>query len=229
MSAISTPFSVPCAARAVSSVIDYEGLPAPKNYYDALGTVITPKAWQALRGPRRNDRRVPKHAPELIAERASAIFAAKTSTAKEEESARLSGGAWVWIARGDDDTAAAEAVAFSMSSCERTTFTSAPELAKAWNGGELFGPNAKSHAVDPYRDSPVLIIADIGASRMREETDALLELLGDRRRHKRATLFASTHTGKSISRALKAAGGEPDRVRELIELIGAGVREGRQS
>ena len=44
MSAISTPFSAPCAARAVSSVIDYEGLPATKNYYDTLGTVITPKA-----------------------------------------------------------------------------------------------------------------------------------------------------------------------------------------
>ena len=116
-----------------------------------------------------------------------------------------------------------------MSSCERTAFTSASELAKAWNGGELFGPNSKSHAVDPYRDPPALVIADVGASRMREETDALLELLGDRRRHKRATLFASTHTGKSIGRALKAAGGNPERIHELIELIGAGVREGRQS
>lgn len=115
-----------------------------------------------------------------------------------------------------------------MSSCERTSFTSAPELAKAWNGGELFGPNSKLHVVDPHRDPPVLVVADVGASRMREETDALLELLGDRRRHKRATLFASTHTGKSIARALKAAGGDPDRVRELIEMISAGVREGRQ-
>lgn len=229
MSAISTPFSAPCAARAVSSVIDYEGLPATKNYYDTLGTVITPKAWQALRGPRRNAHRIPPNTPELIAERAAVIFAAKTATAKEEESARLSDGAWVWVARDDDNTAAAEAVAFSMSSCERATFASASELAKAWNSGELFGPNAKSHAVDPYRDSPVLIIADVGASHMREETDALLELLGDRRRHKRATLFASTHTGKSIARALKAAGGDPDRVHELIELISAGVREGRQS
>lgn len=210
-------------------MIDYDGLPAPKSYYDAIGTVITPEAWKALRGPRRNDRRVPKHTPELIAERASVVFAAKASTARGEESARLSDGAWVWIARGDDNTAAAEAVAFSMSSCERATFASASELAKAWNSGELFGPNAKSHAVDPYRDSPVLIVADVGASRMREETDALLELLGDRRRHKRATLFASTHTGKSIARALKAAGGDPDRVRELIKLISAGVREGRQS
>lgn len=210
-------------------MIDYDGLPAPKSYYDAIGTVITPEAWKALRGPHRNDRRVPKHTPELIAERASVVFAAKASTARGEESARLSDGAWAWIARDDDNTAAAEAVAFSMSSCERATFASASELAKAWNSGELFGPNAKSHAVDPYRDSPVLIVADVGASRMREETDALLELLGDRRRHKRATLFASTHTGKSIARALKAAGGDSDRVRELIELISAGVREGRQS
>lgn len=209
-------------------MIDYDGLPAPKSYYDAIGTVITPEAWKALRGPRRNARRAPKHTPELIAERASAVFAAKAPAARGEESARLSDGAWVWIAR-DDDTAAAEAVAFSMSSCECATFASAPELAKAWNSGELFGPNAKSHAVDPYRDSPVLIVADVGASRMREETDALLELLGDRHRHKRATLFASTHTGKSIARALKAAGGDPDRVRGLIELISAGVREGRQS
>lgn len=210
-------------------MIDYDGLPAPKSYYDAIGTVITPEAWKALRGPRRNARRAPKHTPELIAERASAVFAAKAPAARGEESARLSDGAWVWIARDDDDTAAAEAVAFSMSSCECATFASAPELAKAWNSGELFGPNAKSHAVDPYRDSPVLIVADVGASRMREETDALLELLGDRHRHKRATLFASTHAGKSIARALKAAGGDPDRVRELIELISAGVREGRQS
>ena len=210
-------------------MIDYDGLPAPKSYYDAIGTVITPEAWKALRGPRRNARRAPKHTPELIAKRASAVFAAKAPAARGEESARLSDGAWVWIARDDDDTAAAEAVAFSMSSCECATFASAPELAKAWNSGELFGPNAKSHAVDPYRDSPVLIVADVGASRMREETDALLELLGDRHRHKRATLFASTHTGKSITRALKAAGGDPDRVRELIELISAGVREGRQS
>lgn len=229
MSAISTPFSAPCAARAVSSVIDYEGLPATKNYYDTLGTVITPKAWQALRGPRRNAHRIPPNTPELIAERAAVIFAAKTATAKEEESARLSDGAWVWVARDDDNTAAAEAVAFSMSSCERATFASASELAKVWNSGELFGPNAKSHAVDPYRDSPVLIVADVGASRMREETDALLELLGDRRRHKRATVFASTFTGKSIGRALEASGGNPERVHELIELISAGVREGRRS
>lgn len=229
MSAISTPFSAPCAARAVSSVIDYEGLPATKNYYDTLGTVITPKAWQALRGPRRNAHRIPPNTPELIAERAAVIFAAKTATAKEEESARLSDGAWVWVARDDDNTAAAEAVAFSMSSCERATFASASELAKVWNSGELFGPNAKSHAVDPYRDSPVLIVAYVGASRMREETDALLELLGDRRRHKRATVFASTFTGKSIGRALEASGGNPERVHELIELISAGVREGRQS
>ena len=229
MSAISTPFSAPCAARAVSSVIDYEGLPATKNYYDTLGTVITPKAWQALRGPRRNAHRIPPNTPELIAERAAVIFAAKTATAKEEESARLSDGAWVWVARDDDNTAAAEAVAFSMSSCERATFASASELAKVWNSGELFGPNAKSHAVDPYRDSPVLIVADVGASRMREETDALFELLGDRRRHKRATVFASTFTGKSIGRALEASGGNPERVHELIELISAGVREGRQS
>ena len=229
MSAISTPFSAPCAARTVSSVIDYEGLPATKNYYDTLGTVITPKAWQALRGPRRNAHRIPPNTPELIAERAAVIFAAKTATAKEEESARLSDGAWVWVARDDDNTAAAEAVAFSMSSCERATFASASELAKVWNSGELFGPNAKSHAVDPYRDSPVLIVADVGASRMREETDALLELLGDRRRHKRATVFASTFTGKSIGRALEASGGNPERVHELIELISAGVREGRQS
>lgn len=229
MSAISTPFSAPCAARAVSSVIDYEGLPTTKNYYDTLGTVITPKAWQALRGPRRNAHRIPPNTPELIAERAAVIFAAKTATAKEEESARLSDGAWVWVARDDDNTAAAEAVAFSMSSCERATFASASELAKVWNSGELFGPNAKSHAVDPYRDSPVLIVADVGASRMREETDALLELLGDRRRHKRATVFASTFTGKSIGRALEASGGNPERVHELIELISAGVREGRQS
>ncbi len=229
MSAISTPFSAPCAARAVSSVIDYGGLPATKNYYDTLGTVITPKAWQALRGPRRNAHRIPPNTPELIAERAAVIFAAKTATAKEEESARLSDGAWVWVARDDDNTAAAEAVAFSMSSCERATFASASELAKVWNSGELFGPNAKSHAVDPYRDSPVLIVADVGASRMREETDALLELLGDRRRHKRATVFASTFTGKSIGRALEASGGNPERVHELIELISAGVREGRQS
>lgn len=229
MSAISTPFSAPCAARAVSSVIDYEGLPATKNYYDTLGTVITPKAWQALRGPRRNAHRIPPNTPELIAERAAVIFAAKTATAKEEESARLSDGAWVWVARDDDNTAAAEAVAFSMSSCERATFASASELAKVWNSGELFGPNAKSHAVDPYRDSPVLIVADVGASRMREETDALLELLGDRRRHKHATVFASTFTGKSIGRALEASGGNPERVHELIELISAGVREGRQS
>ena len=116
-----------------------------------------------------------------------------------------------------------------MSSCERATFASASELAKVWNSGELFGPNAKSHAVDPYRDSPVPIVADVGASRMREETDALLELLGDRRRHKRATVFASTFTGKSIGRALEASGGTPERVHELIELISAGVREGRQS
>lgn len=229
MSAISTPFSAPCAARAVSSVIDYEGLPATKNYYDTLGTVITPKAWQALRGPRRNAHRIPPNTPELIAERAAVIFAAKTATAKEEESARLSAGAWIWIARDDDNAAAAEAVAVAMSSCERTSFTSAPELAKAWNGGELFGPNSKSHAVDPYRDPPVLVIADVGASRMREETDALLELLGDRRRHKRATLFASTFTGKSVGRALGAAGGNPERIHELIKLISAGVREGRQS
>lgn len=213
----------------MSSVIDYEGLPATKNYYDTLGTVITPKAWQALRGPRRNAHRIPPNTPELIAERAAVIFAAKTATAKEEESARLSDGAWVWVARDDDNTAAAEAVAFSMSSCERATFASASELAKVWNSGELFGPNAKSHAVDPYRDSPVLIVADVGASRMREETDALLELLGDRRRHKRATVFASTFTGKSIGRALEASGGNPERVHELIELISAGVREGRQS
>lgn len=93
-----------------------------------------------------------------------------------------------------------------MSSCKRTSFTSAPELAKAWNGGELFGPNSKSHAVDPYRDPPVLVIADVGASRMREETDALLELLGDRRRHKRATLFASTFTGKASAERL----GQPE-------------------
>lgn len=210
-------------------MIDYEGLPATKNYYDTLGTVITPKAWQALRGPRRNAHRIPPNTPELIAERAAVIFAAKTATAKEEESARLSDGAWVWVARDDDNTAAAEAVAFSMSSCERATFASASELAKVWNSGELFGPNAKSHAVDPYRDSPVLIVADVGASRMREETDALLELLGDRRRHKRATVFASTFTGKSIGRALEASGGNPERVHELIELISAGVREGRQS
>lgn len=213
----------------MSSVIDYEGLPATKNYYDTLGTVITPKAWQALRGPRRNAHRIPPNTPELIAERAAVIFAAKTATAKEEESARLSDGAWVWVARDDDNTAAAEAVAFSMSSCERATFASASELAKVWNSGELFGPNAKSHAVDPYRDSPVLIVANVGASRMREETDALLELLGDRRRHKRATVFASTFTGKSIGRALEASGGNPERVHELIELISAGVREGRQS
>lgn len=210
-------------------MIDYDGLPAPKSYYDAIGTVIAPVAWKALRGPRYNAHRTPKYTPELIAERASAIFAAKASSAKEEESVRLSNGAWIWIARDDDNTAAAEAVAFSMSSCERAIFASAPELAKAWNSGELFGPNSKSHAVDPYRDSPVLIVADVGASHMREETDALLELLGDRRRHKRATLFASTHTGKSTARALKAAGGDPDRVRELIELISTGVREGRQS
>lgn len=210
-------------------MIDYEGLPATKNYYDTLGTVITPKAWQALRGPRRNAHRIPPNTPELIAERAAVIFAAKTATAKEEESARLSDGAWVWVARDDDNTAAAEAVAFSMSSCERATFASASELAKVWNSGELFGPNAKSHAVDPYRDSPVLIVADVGASRMREETNALLELLGDRRRHKRATVFASTFTGKSIGRALEASGGNPERVHELIELISAGVREGRQS
>lgn len=213
----------------MSSVIDYEGLPATKNYYDTLGTVITPKAWQALRGPRRNAHRIPPNTPELIAERAAVIFAAKTATAKEEESARLSDGAWVWVARDDDNTAAAEAVAFSMSSCERATFASASELAKVWNSGELFGPNAKSHAVDPYRDSPVLIVADVGASRMREETESLLELLGDRRRHKRATVFASTFTGKSIGRALEASGGNPERVHELIELISAGVREGRQS
>ena len=210
-------------------MIDYEGLPATKNYYDTLGTVISPKAWQALRGPRRNAHRIPPNTPELSAERAAVIFAAKTATAKEEESARLSDGAWVWVARDDDNTAAAEAVAFSMSSCERATFASASELAKVWNSGELFGPNAKSHAVDPYRDSPVLIVADVGASRMREETDALLELLGDRRRHKRATVFASTFTGKSIGRALEASGGNPERVHELIELISAGVREGRQS
>lgn len=212
----------------VSRIIDYDGLPAPKSYYDAIGTVITPEAWKALRGPRCNAHRAPKYTPELIAGRAAAIFAAKTATAKEEESARLSAGAWIWIARDDDDAAAAEAVAIAMSSCERTSFTSALELAKAWNGGELFGPNSKSHAVDPHRDPPVLVVADVGASRMREETDVLLELLGDRRRHKRATLFASTHTGKSIARALKAAGGDPDRVRELIEMISAGVREGRQ-
>ena len=154
MSAISTPFSAPCAARAVSSVIDYEGLPATKNYYDTLGTVITPKAWQALRGPRRNAHRIPPNTPELIAERAAVIFAAKTATAKEEESARLSAGAWIWIARDDDNAAAAEAVAIAMSSCECTSFTSAPELAKAWNGGELFGPNSKSHAVDPIATLP---------------------------------------------------------------------------
>ena len=210
-------------------MIDYDGLPAPKSYYDAIGTVITPEAWKALRGPRRNDRRIPEHTPELIAERASAIFATKTRIAKEEEAARLSAGAWIWYARGDADGAAATATAAAMTSHERAAFVSAREIATAWNGGELYGPKSKAHTVDPYRDSPVLIIADVGASRMREETDALLELLGDRRRHKRATLFASTHTGKSNARALKAAGGDPDRVRELIELISAGAREGRQS
>lgn len=210
-------------------MIDYEGLPAPKNYYDTLGTIITPKAWQALRGPRRNAHRIPPNTPELIAERAAVIFAAKAAAAKGEETARLSAGAWIWVARDDDNAAAAEAVAIAMSSCERATFANASELAKVWNSGELFGPNAKSHAVDPYRDSPVLIVADVGASRMREETDALLELLGDRRRHKRATVFASTFTGKSIGRALEASGGNPERVHELIELISAGVREGRQS
>ncbi len=209
-------------------MIDYEGLPAPKNYYDTLGTIITPKAWQALRGPRRNAHRIPPNTPELIAERAAVIFAAKAAAAKGEETARLSAGAWIWVARDDDNAAAAEAVAIAMSSCERATFASAPELAKAWNSGEFFGPNAKSHAVGPHRDSPVLIVADVGASRMREETDALLELLGDRRRHKRATVFASTFTGKSIGRALEASGGNPERVHELIELISAGVREGRQ-
>lgn len=75
----------------------------------------------------------------------------------------------------------------------------------------------------------MLVIADLGASGMREEALALIELLGDRRRHKRSTLFASTFTGKSIARALEAAGSNSDQVRKLIELISAGVREGRRS
>lgn len=229
MSAISTPFSAPCAARAASSVIDYEGLPAPKSYYDTLGTVITPEAWQSLRGPDRRARRIPEHTPKLIAKRASAIFAAKTGSAKEKEAARLSNGAWIWYAHDDADEAAATATAAAMTSHERAAFASARELATAWNGGELYGPNSKAHSVDRYRDPPVLIIADLGASGMREETIALIELLGDRRRHKRSTLFASTFTGKSIARALEAAGSSSDQVRKLIELISAGVREGRQS
>ena len=210
-------------------MIDYEGLPAPKSYYENIGTVITSEAWRTLCGDDRTARCVPAHTPELIVDRASAIYAAKTKNAKEEEAARLSAGAWIWIARDDDDSAAAEAVAFAMSSRDRAAFASATELAKAWNGGELFGPNAKSHAVDPYRNPPVLVLADVGSSRMREETEALLELLTDRRRHKRSTLFASTCSGKSISRALRATGGAPERVRELIELISAGVRDGRPS
>ena len=75
----------------------------------------------------------------------------------------------------------------------------------------------------------MLVVADLGASGMREEALALIELLGDRRRHKRSTLFASTFTGKSIARALEAAGSNSDQVRKLIELISAGVREGRRS
>lgn len=210
-------------------MIGYEGLPAPKSYYDAIGTVITPEAWQALRGPGCQVHRVPEHTPKLIAERASTIFAAKTGSTKEEEAARLSAGAWIWYARDDADEAAAAATATAMTSHERAAFVSAHELATAWNGGELYGPNSKAHSVDRYRDPPVLVIADLGASSMREEVVALIELLGDRRRHKRSTLFASTFTGKSIARALEAAGSGPDQARKLIDLISAGVREGRQS
>ncbi len=210
-------------------MIDYDGLPASKEYYGAIGTVITPEAWRALRGPGNRAHRVPEHTPRLIAERASAIFAAKTGSAKEKEDARLSIGAWIWYAHDDADEAAAVATAAAMASHERAVFISACELATAWNGGELYGPNSKAHTVDRYRDLPVLVVADLGASGMREEALALIELLGDRRRHKRSTLFASTFTGKSIARALEAAGSNSDQVRKLIELISAGVREGRRS
>lgn len=209
-------------------MIDYEGLPAPRNYYDTIGTIITPEAWQALRGPGCRDHRVPEHTPKLIAERASTIFAAKTGSAKEEEAARLSAGAWIWYARDDADEAAAAATAAAMTSRERAAFVSARELATEWNGGELYGPNSKAHSVDRHRNPPVLVIADLGASSMREEAIALIELLEDRRRHKRSTLFASTFTGKSIARALEAAGSNSEQVRKLIDLISAGVREGRR-
>ena len=231
MSAISTSTSVLCAAKAANRMIDYDGLPASKEYYGAIGTVITPEAWRALRGPGNRAHRVPEHTPRLIAERASAIFAAKTGNAKEKEAARLSIGAWIWYAHDDADEAAAVATAAAVTCGADYDFFRLYLLPTAvvQNGGELYGPNSKAHTVDRYRDLPVLVIADLGASGMREEALALIELLGDRRRHKRSTLFASTFTGKSIARALEAAGSNSDQVRKLIELISAGVREGRRS
>lgn len=46
-------------------MIDYEGLPAPKEYYDDIGTVITPETWFKISGIEYTPARMPRRTPPL--------------------------------------------------------------------------------------------------------------------------------------------------------------------
>lgn len=49
-------------------MIDYEGLPAPKEYYDDIGTVITPETWFKISGIEYTPARMPRRTPPRFGE-----------------------------------------------------------------------------------------------------------------------------------------------------------------
>ena len=202
-------------------MIDYEGLPAPKEYYDGIGTVITPETWFEISGIEYAPARMPRRTPAALAKAAEEAFRTKRKDARK--------GAWIWVAQASGEAAAVQAVAIAMSSLSEAAYTDTGELTASLASEKPLSAHTGSQLIDSLCSSPTLVVAGVGDSHLPEEADALLELMEKRWRQKRATIFASAYTGKTISRALVRSGANTERTRELVDLVSKAIRSGRQS
>lgn len=210
-------------------MIDYEGLPAPKEYYDGIGTVITPETWFEISGIEYAPALMPRRTPAALAKAAEEAFRTKRKDARKNDMQRLEKGAWIWVAQASGEAAAVQAVAIAMSSLSEAAYTDTGELTASLASEKPLSAHTGSQLIDSLCSSPTLVVAGVGDSHLPEEADALLELMEKRWRQKRATIFASAYTGKTISRALVRSGANTERTRELVDLVSKAIRSGRQS
>ena len=109
-------------------MIDYEGLPAPKEDYDGIGTVITPETWFEISGIEYAPARMPRRTPAALAKAAEEAFRTKRKDARKNDMQRLEKGAWIWVAQASGEAAAVQAVAIAMSSLSEAAYTDTGEL-----------------------------------------------------------------------------------------------------